>query len=122
MPNGKRDRSIDRPGTEDGGTMEKISDQAREVGGSLREGAERVGERMREGYEAAGEAISRGYGRAEDMVGRHPMQSVLIGFGLGFGLGMLLTIALTPREEPRWRDWRFADLLHRIQDQLGQRS
>jgi ElaB/YqjD/DUF883 family membrane-anchored ribosome-binding protein len=70
------------------------------VGDRVREQMGDMGDRIREGYGTVRESIDQGYSQAESLVAGHPMESVLIAFGIGVGVGVVLTtlLAQTPRQ------------------------
>jgi len=101
-------------GRQNGGATQAAGESAQNLGHRLQEGASHVGERLHDGYDAAREGVAHGYRKAEGAIGRHPGQSVLVGFGVGFGLGVLLTVLLTRREEESWYDRYVPDRLRHL--------
>ncbi len=97
------------PSRHNGGAREPVHN----VGQRIQEGAEQLSHRVREGFDTTREEAARHYRRAEGMVGRNPMPSVMIGFGIGFGLGLVLTTLLSHPEEETWADRYLPDALRR---------
>jgi ElaB/YqjD/DUF883 family membrane-anchored ribosome-binding protein len=110
-----------KPVTQNGGSagrvVEGAGERLREAGQHARESLASVGERAKETYGEARESAVHGYEQARDVVGRHPMSSVFVGFGLGFGVGMLLTVILNQREDT-WYDRYVPNRLRGFPDSL----
>jgi len=110
MPSGNQGK-----GRRNEGLAPGAREPAQGLSEQVRAGAEQVGSRLHEGYDAARDDLARRYRQVEGTVARHPMSSVLIGFGAGFGLGLVVTILLA-RPESTWSERHLPDPLRKLPD------